>query len=88
MLKKSALASLKPRKERKKEMEQNSNPDIQKILDEAQSVKADDPDMLEKLNQIAQRVAEEQKKNKPSSAGLNNTQIIDPAEELGCEGCQ
>ena len=63
----------------------SSNPTIDKLMKEAQSVKPDDPDMMEKLNQIAQQIAQAQGKAKPTTA---NSALVDPMDELGCEGCQ
>ncbi len=63
---------------------------IKNIMASVQSVKADDPDLIEKLNLIAQKVAEAQGKKvsvkTPSQA--NNFTSVDPMDELGCEGCQ
>jgi hypothetical protein len=42
--------------------------------------------MLEKLNEIAKKVAEAQ--GKTSSKGTNPKAQVDPMDELGCEGCQ
>ena len=62
---------------------------VQDIMSDLQSVKADDPEMIEKLNLIAQKVAEAQGKVSSSSKSpANNFNKIDPMEDLGCEGCQ
>jgi recombinational DNA repair protein RecT len=62
---------------------------VKNIMSDVEDVKADDPDMIEKLNEIARRVAEAQGKVlssvKPRSNNLDN---VDPMDELGCEGCQ
>lgn len=55
-------------------------------MNQAQSVNPDDPDMLEKLNEIARKVAEAQGKATPK---INTPKAqVDPMDELGCEGCQ
>jgi len=59
---------------------------IDDIMASMQSVKADDPDMIEKLNQIALKVAEAQGRTVTASNNLNID--ADPMDELGCEGCQ
>jgi hypothetical protein len=59
------------------------------ILADMQNVQADDPDMIAKLNEIAQKVAEAQSRILWSSQSqVSNFKNIDPMEELGCEGCQ
>lgn len=56
------------------------------IMADMQDIKADDPDMIAKLNEIALRVAEAQGKR---PANTNNLTVdSDPMDELGCEGCQ
>jgi DNA-binding protein YbaB len=65
-----------------------SNTKVDDIMVDAQSVSADDPDMLEKLNLIAQKIAEAQGKKTSSSSQNNNFNNVDPMDELGCEGCQ
>lgn len=60
---------------------------VQAIMADAQAVKADDPDMIAKLTEIAQRVAEAQGKKSKTENNLNNI-ATDPMDELGCEGCQ
>jgi hypothetical protein len=63
-----------------------TNPTIQKLMDEAQAIKPDDPEMMNKLQEIAQKIAEAQGKvNKPVTATGGP---VDPMDELGCEGCQ
>lgn len=63
---------------------------VDDIMAGAQSVKADDPDMMEKLQLIALKVAEAQGKVLTSSKSKNTNFNIeaDPMDELGCEGCQ
>lgn len=60
---------------------------VDDIMTDMQAVKADDPDMIVKLNEIAQRVAKAQGK-KPTSSASNFNVESDPMDELGCEGCQ
>lgn len=65
-----------------------SNPkSVQDVMAEMQTVKAGDPDMIAKLNEIALKVAAAQGK-KPASASGNMDIAADPMDELGCEGCQ
>lgn len=52
-----------------------------------EKVQADDPDMIAKLNAIAQKVARAQGK-KLKSSNTNFDVNADPMDELGCEGCQ
>jgi len=59
---------------------------VDDIMASMKSVKADDPDMIEKLNEIALKVAEAQGRTLTSSSNLNVD--ADPMDELGCEGCQ
>jgi hypothetical protein len=62
---------------------------VQDIMDTMDSVKADDPDMMEKLTEIAKKVAEAQGKTLASAkTQANNFNNVDPMEDLGCEGCQ
>ena len=62
------------------------NKKVDDIMASLQSVQADDPDMMAKLNEIALKVAEAQGK-KVDTTNLNNIDS-DPMDELGCEGCQ
>ena len=66
---------------------QTSATNVDDIMADMQAVKADDPDMVAKLNEIAQRVAEAQGK-KPQTQNSNPNIATDPMDELGCEGCQ
>jgi len=65
----------------------NNTQNVQSLVDEAQTMSADDPDLMEKLNEIALKVAQAQGKttnNTNSSVSVE----ADPMDELGCEGCQ
>lgn len=53
-----------------------------------QSISADDPDMMAKLNEIALKVAEAQGKRPSGTSNTNANVASDPMDELGCEGCQ
>ena len=65
------------------------NSKVKDIMADLQSVKADDPDMIKKLNEIAQKVAEAQGKAQASSKSqVGSFNNLDPMDELGCEGCQ
>lgn len=65
---------------------------IEELMQQAQTVQADDPDMLDKLNQIAQEIAKAQGKQAPKKGMQSNAAqdaaLVDPMDELGCEGCQ
>lgn len=61
---------------------------IDDAMHQMQSISADDPDMMAKLQEIAQKVAEAQGK-KPLARNDTNTNVaVDPMDALGCEGCQ
>ena len=60
---------------------------IPDVMAQMQAVKADDPDMIDKLNQIARGVALAQGKSHTKSKDNINV-VSDPMDELGCEGCQ
>jgi hypothetical protein len=61
---------------------------VDNIMADMQSISADDPDMIEKLNLIALKVAEAQGKDVKSKMANPNFTNVDPMDELGCEGCQ
>lgn len=65
----------------------DSKQKVDDIMASLSGVSADDPDMINKLNEIALKVAEAQGKLKPKSGNVNNVDT-DPMNELGCEGCQ
>lgn len=64
---------------------------VDDIMADMQSVDANDPDMIAKLNEIALKVAEAQGKT-PGKSGSGSGGAVkvasDPMDELGCEGCQ
>jgi hypothetical protein len=68
-------------------MGQNSKK-IQDAMAQMQSVKADDPDLIDKLNEIALLVAKAQGRVMNSAKSSLNNIEADPMDELGCEGCQ
>jgi hypothetical protein len=69
-------------------MSDDTKQDIEAIMNQVQSVNSDDPDMLEKLNEIARKVAEAQGKTNSTSTSATPKAQVDPMDELGCEGCQ
>lgn len=69
-------------------MADDTKQNIEDIMSQVQSVDSDDPDILEKLNEIAKQVAEAQGKTPGSAAGASPQAQVDPMDELGCEGCQ
>lgn len=70
-------------------MATSSNATIQKLMDEAGALDTDDNDLEAKLQLIARKVAEEQRKIKAAVGGLVRDDVLtDPADEFACEGCQ
>lgn len=70
-------------------MAHSTNPAIQKLMNEVAAIKDSDPELSEKLNIIAQKVAEEQRKIKQQLTGIaDDRQFVDPADAFACEGCQ
>lgn len=67
-------------------MSDDKKQSVEEIMSQAQSVDPNDPAMLEKLNEIARKVAEAQ--GKISSKTADPKAQVDPMDELGCEGCQ
>ena len=62
---------------------------VDDVMAAMQSVSADDPDMIAKLNEIALKVAKAQGKQTPAKLNGTNVNVAsDPMDELGCEGCQ
>ena len=58
-------------------------------MNQVDSIDVNDPNMIEKLNMIAQRVAQEQQKIKAKLGGMiDDTNLIDPSDAFACEGCQ
>ena len=55
-------------------------------MDEVKNMRADDPALLEKMQNIAEQVAAAKRTSQPAAFAVNN--LTDPAEALGCEGCQ
>ena len=71
-------------------MATSTNPKIQKLMNDVESIDANDPNMLDKLNTIAQMVAAEQRKIRAELSGnqIDDSNLIDPSDEFACEGCQ
>lgn len=62
---------------------------VDDIMADMKDVKADDPDMIVKLNEIALKVAEVQGKVvAKTQSQVDDLVNADPMDELGCEGCQ
>ena len=59
---------------------------IASLMDEVKNMRADDPALLEKMQNIAEQVAAAKRTSQPAAFAVNN--LTDPAEALGCEGCQ
>ncbi|MGH7195774.1 MAG: hypothetical protein ACREGA_03260 [Candidatus Saccharimonadales bacterium] len=70
-------------------MATSSNPKIQKLIDEVETIAGDDQDLETKLNQIAAQMAAIQNRCKTASGDwLDQPNLIDPGEAFACEGCQ
>jgi type II secretory pathway predicted ATPase ExeA len=70
-------------------MATSTNQTIQKLMDEVEALDPTDGRLEAKLQLIAQKVAEEQRKLKATVAGVvDDKQLVDPADEFACEGCQ
>jgi hypothetical protein len=71
-------------------MATSSNPKIKKLMDEVEAIDPNDSSLEAKLNLIAQKVAEEQRKIKEKLTGrkVDDSNFVDPADEFACEGCQ
>ena len=59
---------------------------VDELMQQAQSLKADDPKLMEKMQEIAEKVAAAKRAAQPANIATNR--MVDPADELGCEGCQ
>lgn len=66
----------------------NNSQDLKNVASQANTISADDPDMIDKLNEIALKIAEAQGKNITPKKNHNINIANDPMDELGCEGCQ
>lgn len=50
--------------------------------------KVEEADTEAKLNLIAQKIAEEQRRVKTEAGIVDDRNLVDPADEFACEGCQ
>ena len=68
----------------------SSNPKIQQLMDEVDSLDTSDPKMLDQLNEIALKIAAEQRQMKAVLTGrpVSDDNLVDPADAFACEGCQ
>ncbi len=70
-------------------MSTSTNPQIQSLINEVDSLDGTDTSLEAKLQLIARKVAEEQKRMKAAmSANTDDASLTDPAEAFACEGCQ
>lgn len=71
-------------------MATSTNPTIQKLMDEIEHLDLAENGVEAKLNLIAQKVAEEQRKVKAKLTGVsvNDSALVDPSDAFACEGCQ
>jgi len=71
-------------------MSVSSNPKIQELMNEVEKLDPTDGSLETKLNLIAQKVAEEQRKVKAALNGqpVDDSGMVDPSDAFACEGCQ
>lgn len=68
-------------------MSQSNDPQIQKLIEEAEALDGNDANLDEKLQKIAEAVAARQKQNQPQTNPASDAPI-DPQDQFACEGCQ
>lgn len=66
----------------------SNNKTIQSLLNQVESLDLNDSSLEDKLQLIAQKVAEEQQKVKAAATNLVHQNIADPADAFACDGCQ
>jgi hypothetical protein len=66
-------------------MATSSNPVIQQLMNDVDSIDPNSPDIEATLQKLAEAVAAEQSKNR---AGTTDFAPIDPQDAFQCEGCQ
>ncbi|GEM_PF-1527787 len=76
-------------------MATSSNPKIQTLIDEVESLDVSDDSLEAKLQLIAQKISEEQQRMKAAIQGVTGGSKLqtvdvdaDPADAFACEGCQ
>jgi hypothetical protein len=71
-------------------MATSSDPIIQGLMNETEAIDPADPNLLDKMNEIAQKIAERQRELKAVFSGktINDDNLIDPSDSFACEGCQ
>jgi hypothetical protein len=71
-------------------MATSSNSTIQNLMDEVDRLDPTDDSLEAKLNLIAQKVADEQRKVKAKLSGtpIDDRSLVDPSDAFACEGCQ
>ncbi|MEJ0072482.1 MAG: hypothetical protein WDN27_00065 [Candidatus Saccharibacteria bacterium] len=71
-------------------MATSSDAVIQGLMDQTDAIDPADPDLLSKMNEIAQKIAARQRELKAVIAGgpIDDSNLIDPSDEFACEGCQ
>ena len=71
-------------------MAKSSDPIIQGLMDQTEAINPSDPDILTKLNDIAQKVVARQCKLKAVLTGqpIDDSNLVDPSDQFACEGCQ
>jgi hypothetical protein len=70
-------------------MATSTNPGIQKLMDEIDSLESGDTSLETKLDLIAQKIVQEQHRAQAKRTSSTDEQVlIDPADAFACEGCQ
>lgn len=65
----------------------STNPAVEELMDEIERIDPKDPELEIKLQYIAKRLAEEQRRNEPKTP-ISSYDLVDPADAFACEGCQ
>jgi len=68
----------------------SGDPVIQGLMNETEAIDLSDPNLLKKMNEIAQKIATRQRELKATSANesFDDSSLIDPSDVFVCEGCQ
>jgi hypothetical protein len=71
-------------------MATSSDPIIQGLMNETEAIDPADPNLLDKMNEIAQKIATRQRELKAVLTGqpVSTAALADPADAFACEGCQ
>lgn len=69
-------------------MAQSSNPVVQDLMNQVESIDPNAPNIEDTLQRLAEAVALEQQKNQQQNSGGSGFAPIDPQDAFQCEGCQ